>query len=67
MKRPMPERRDRVLEFSILVFSRCGRDIGSAAAAQYVFGYTCMNDIAAVELLKTDPSFRIGTRSKCYI
>jgi len=32
----------------------------------YVFGYTCVNDITAVELLKTDRSFAQWTRAKSF-
>lgn len=57
MNRPMPERWDRVgIQRS-----------GPHKIVKYVFGYTCVNDIAAVELLKTDPSFGLGTLSNRYI
>ena len=49
-----------------VVIGKQGRDIGLADAAQYVFGYTCVNDITAVELLKTDPSFAQWTRAKSF-
>ena len=49
-----------------VVIGKQGKDIGLAEAAQYVFGYTCVNDITAVELLKPDPSFAQSTRAKSF-
>jgi len=49
-----------------VVIGKRGRDIALAEAAGYVFGYTCVNDITAVELLKTDPSFAQWTRAKSF-
>ena len=49
-----------------VVIGKQGRNIALADAAHYVFGYTCVNDITAVELLKTDPSFAQWTRAKSF-
>ena len=47
-----------------IVIGRAGRDIPLDAAAGHVFGYTCVNDVTAVDLLKADPSFPQWTRAK---
>jgi 2-keto-4-pentenoate hydratase/2-oxohepta-3-ene-1,7-dioic acid hydratase in catechol pathway len=49
-----------------VVIGKQGRNIALADAAHYVFGYTCVNDMTAVELLKTDPSFAQWTRAKSF-
>jgi len=33
-------------------------------AADYIFGYTCINDVTAKNILKRDPSFPQWTRAK---
>ena len=40
-----------------IVIGRRGRDIPLEEAAHYIFGYTCVNDVTAVELLRSDTSF----------
>ena len=35
-------------------------------ASEYIFGYTCVNDITAMDLVKKDPTFDQWTRSKSY-
>lgn len=47
-----------------VVIGRRGRDIALADAPQYIFGYTCVNDVTAVELLRADASFEQWTRAK---
>jgi 2-keto-4-pentenoate hydratase/2-oxohepta-3-ene-1,7-dioic acid hydratase in catechol pathway len=47
-----------------VVIGRAGRDIPLGRAAEHVFGYTCVNDVTAVDLLKADPSFPQWTRAK---
>jgi len=49
-----------------VVIGKQGRNIALADVPHYVFGYTCVNDITAVELLKTDPSFAQWTRAKSF-
>ena len=47
-----------------IVMGRRGRDIPLEEAAHYIFGYTCVNDVTAVELLRSDTSFEQWTRAK---
>lgn len=47
-----------------IVIGKAGRDLTPEAAASHIFGYTCLNDVTALEVLKADPSFVQWTRSK---
>jgi 2-keto-4-pentenoate hydratase/2-oxohepta-3-ene-1,7-dioic acid hydratase in catechol pathway len=47
-----------------IVIGKRGRNISIDDAAQHVFGYTCVNDVTAVELLRSDDSFEQWTRAK---
>lgn len=47
-----------------IVIGKTGRDLTPEAAASHIFGYTCLNDVTALEVLKADPSFMQWTRSK---
>jgi 2-keto-4-pentenoate hydratase/2-oxohepta-3-ene-1,7-dioic acid hydratase in catechol pathway len=47
-----------------IVIGKQGRDIAPDQAARHIFGYTCVNDVTAFELLKSDPSFAQWTRAK---
>ena len=47
-----------------IVIGKRGRDIPLEDAAQHIFGYTCVNDVTAVELLRSDTSFEQWTRAK---
>ena len=47
-----------------IVIGKRGRDIPLEEAAHYIFGYTCVNDVTAVELLRSDTSFEQWTRAK---
>ena len=47
-----------------IVIGKQGKDIQPEQAASHIFGYTCVNDVTAVELLKSDPSFAQWTRAK---
>ena len=47
-----------------IVIGRRGRDLTPDEAAGHIFGYTCVNDVTALEILKADPSFAQWTRSK---
>ena len=47
-----------------IVIGKRGRDIHLEDAAQHIFGYTCVNDVTAVELLRSDTSFEQWTRAK---
>ena len=43
-------------ELGIVIGRRCS-DVSEAEAPSHIFGYTCVNDVTAVDLLKKDPSF----------
>jgi len=47
-----------------VVIGQRGRDISLTDAPQPIFGYTCVNDVTAVELLRADASFEQWTRAK---
>ena len=47
-----------------IVIGKTARNIGEAEADEHIFGYTCINDVTAIDLLKTDPSFDQWTRAK---
>src|SRR5258706_14517002 len=49
-----------------MVIGKRGRDIAPEQAASHIFGYTCVNDVTAFELLKSDPSFAQWTRAKSF-
>jgi len=47
-----------------IVIGRTCRNVPEADAAAHVFGYTCINDVTALDLLAADPSFPQWTRAK---
>jgi 2-keto-4-pentenoate hydratase/2-oxohepta-3-ene-1,7-dioic acid hydratase in catechol pathway len=47
-----------------IVIGKAGKNIAIEDAAQHVFGYTCVNDVTALEILRADPSFEQWTRAK---
>jgi 2-keto-4-pentenoate hydratase/2-oxohepta-3-ene-1,7-dioic acid hydratase in catechol pathway len=47
-----------------IVIGRTACAVDEAQALAHVFGYTCANDVTAVELLNRDPSFAQWTRAK---
>jgi len=47
-----------------VVIGKAGKGIAVADAPAHIFGYTCVNDVTAVDLLKADPSFPQWTRAK---
>ena len=49
-----------------IVIGKQGKDIQPDQAAGHIFGYTCVNDVTALELLKADPSFAQWTRAKSF-
>ena len=49
-----------------IVIGKQGKDIASDQAASHIFGYTCVNDVTAFELLKSDPGFAQWTRAKSF-
>ena len=52
-------------ELGIVIGKRC-RAVDEADAASYVFGYTCVNDVTAVDILNKDPGFAQWTRAKSF-
>ncbi len=47
-----------------IVIGRRARAVAEAEAEAYVFGYTCVNDVTALELIGRDPGFAQWTRAK---
>lgn len=52
-------------ELGIVIGKKCF-NITEAQAGDYIFGYTCVNDVTAVDLLKKDTSFEQWTRCKSF-
>jgi len=52
-------------ELGIVIGKTC-HAISESEADDYIFGYTCINDVTAVELLNKDPSFAQWTRAKSF-
>lgn len=52
-------------ELAVVIGKPC-RNIRVEDAATYIFGYTCANDVTAIEVLMRDPSFPQWTRAKSY-
>ncbi len=52
-------------ELGIVIGREC-RNISAAQAPEYIFGYTCVNDVTAIEFLFEDKAFQQWTRSKGY-
>lgn len=52
-------------ELGIVIGKRC-KDVSEAEAPNYIFGYTCVNDVTAVEILKKDSTFDQWTRAKSF-
>jgi 2-keto-4-pentenoate hydratase/2-oxohepta-3-ene-1,7-dioic acid hydratase in catechol pathway len=50
-------------ELGVVIGRRC-QGVSEAEAPQYIFGYTCINDVTAAELIQQDPSFAQWTRAK---
>jgi len=49
-----------------IVIGRTCKDISVEKSSEYIFGFTCINDVTAMDLVKKDPSFDQWTRSKSY-
>ena len=47
-----------------IVIGLSGKNIALEDSAHHIFGYTCINDITAIELLRSDASFDQWTRAK---
>jgi 2-keto-4-pentenoate hydratase/2-oxohepta-3-ene-1,7-dioic acid hydratase in catechol pathway len=52
-------------ELGIVIGKRCAQ-VTEADAAEHVFGYTCVNDVTAFDLLSKDPAFPQWARSKSF-
>lgn len=49
-----------------IVIGRRASNISADEAKQYIFGYTCINDVTAAELIQKDPTFAQWTRAKSF-
>jgi ketopantoate reductase/2-keto-4-pentenoate hydratase/2-oxohepta-3-ene-1,7-dioic acid hydratase in catechol pathway len=52
-------------ELGVVIGKKCS-NITEAEAGDYIFGYTCVNDVTAVDLLKKNPSFEQWARCKSF-
>jgi len=52
-------------ELGIVIGRRC-KDVTVGEAAGYIFGYTCVNDVTAADVLNETPDFAQWCRSKGY-
>jgi 2-keto-4-pentenoate hydratase/2-oxohepta-3-ene-1,7-dioic acid hydratase in catechol pathway len=52
-------------ELGIVIGSTC-RALSATDAASHIFGYTCINDVTAAELIGRDPTFAQWTRAKSF-
>ena len=52
-------------ELGIVISKRCA-GVSLDEAADCVFGYTCINDVTAVDLLNKDPTFQQWARAKSF-
>ena len=52
-------------ELGVVIGKRC-KAVTEAEAPNYVFGFTCVNDVTAFDLLNNDPSFQQWTRAKSF-
>jgi 2-keto-4-pentenoate hydratase/2-oxohepta-3-ene-1,7-dioic acid hydratase in catechol pathway len=49
-----------------IVVGKTAKEISVEDAKDYIFGYTCVNDVTALEILTKDESFKQWTRAKSY-
>jgi 2-keto-4-pentenoate hydratase/2-oxohepta-3-ene-1,7-dioic acid hydratase in catechol pathway len=52
-------------ELGIVIGKRC-TGVDEAQANDFIFGYTCVNDVTAFDVLNADPSFAQWTRAKSF-
>ena len=52
-------------ELGIVIGQRC-YDVDEVGAQSAIFGYTCVNDLTAIDLLNRDASFMQWTRAKSF-
>ena len=50
-------------ELGIVIGKQCGA-VDERDAASYIFGYTCVNDVTAIDILNQDTGFKQWTRAK---
>lgn len=49
-----------------IVIGKTTRNVSEADAPAHIFGYTCVNDVTALEILQRDPSFAQWARAKSF-
>jgi 2-keto-4-pentenoate hydratase/2-oxohepta-3-ene-1,7-dioic acid hydratase in catechol pathway len=49
-----------------VVIGKRAANVSEAEAKQYIFGYTCINDVTAAEIIQKDPTFAQWTRAKSF-
>src|SRR6202171_4823597 len=52
-------------ELGVVIGKRC-RAVSEADAESCIFGYTCINDVTAIEIITRDPGFAQWTRAKSF-
>jgi ketopantoate reductase/2-keto-4-pentenoate hydratase/2-oxohepta-3-ene-1,7-dioic acid hydratase in catechol pathway len=52
-------------ELGVVIGRKCSM-VSEAEAGNYIFGYTCVNDVTAIDLLKKNPSFDQWARAKSF-
>ena len=52
-------------ELGIVIGRKC-RAVSNNESSRYIFGYTCINDVTAIELIGKDPTFQQWTRAKSF-
>jgi len=52
-------------ELGVVIGKEC-KDVSETDAAKYIFGYTCVNDVTALDLIQRDPNFAQWTRAKSF-
>jgi 2-keto-4-pentenoate hydratase/2-oxohepta-3-ene-1,7-dioic acid hydratase in catechol pathway len=52
-------------ELGIVIGKRC-HEVDEATATKSIFGYTCINDVTAIEILNRDPGYAQWTRAKSF-
>lgn len=52
-------------EIGIVIGKAC-KEVSEADADAYIFGYTCINDVTAVDLINKDPTFAQWCRAKSF-
>ena len=52
-------------ELGIVIGNEC-KDVEINESKEYILGYTCVNDVTAMDLVKKDPTFDQWTRAKSF-